>query len=334
MIRLLNGNAPASYNPPTNGVKDASLLDAYSQAVTAAVDTVGPAVVSIEVRHRDWLGFVPGNGASGSGFVFTPDGFVLTNSHVIHDAKQIEVIFADGKRYDADLIGEDPETDLAVLRVNTRNLKAVSLGDSNRLRPGQIAIAIGNPYGFQHTVTAGVISALGRSLHTGSGKLMEDIIQTDAALNPGNSGGPLVNSSGEVVGVNTAIIQPAQGIAFAVAVNTARFIAGQLITEGRVRRAHIGIVGQNVSIPGRLRHKLDLSVESGVLISDVMYASPAAEAGLQRGDILIGMGGQAIDGIDALVRLLTADRIGAIVPTVVIRQETKTYLNIVPREQE
>lgn len=334
MIHPLNTKASARYTNADKGRKDTSLLDAYSQAVIAAVDTVGPAVVSIEVQHKDWLGIVPGNGASGSGFVFTPDGFVLTNSHVIHEAKSIEVIFADGKRYSADLIGEDPETDLAVLRVQAGNLNAVKLGDSSRLQPGQIAIAIGNPFGFQHTVTAGVISALGRSLHTGSGKLMEDVIQTDAALNPGNSGGPLVNSAGEVVGVNTAIIQPAQGIAFAVAVNTARFIAGQLITEGRVRRAHIGIVGQNVPIPGRLRHKLDVSIEAGVLVSDVMYGSPAAEAGLQRGDILIGMGGKTIDGIDALVRLLTAERIGAIVPTVVIRQETKTYLNIVPREEE
>lgn len=319
---------------PKASTADHALLDAYSQAVMGAVETVGPAVVSIEIEKQNWLGLVPGNGASGSGFVFTPDGFVLTNSHVIHEAKKVEVIFSDGKRYRADLIGEDPDTDLAVLRVEASSLAAVALGDSSRLRPGQIAIAIGNPYGFQHTVTAGVISALGRSLHTGSGTLMEDIIQTDAALNPGNSGGPLVNSRGEVVGINTAIIQPAQGIAFAVAVNTARFIAGQLITEGRVRRAHIGIVGQNVPIPGRLQRKLDLTVESGVLVSDLMHNSPAADAGLQRGDILIGMGGQAIDGIDALLRLLTAEKIGAIVPAVVIRQEAKTYLNIVPREQE
>lgn len=319
---------------PKTSTADYALLDAYSQAVMGAVDTVGPAVVSIEVEQQSWLGFVPGYEASGSGFVFTPDGFVLTNSHVIHEAKKVEVIFSDGKRYRADLIGEDRETDLAVLRVEASNLAAVTLGDSSHLRPGQIAIAIGNPYGFQHTVTAGVISALGRSLHTGSGTLMEDIIQTDAALNPGNSGGPLVNSRGEVVGINTAIIQPAQGIAFAVAVNTARFIAGQLITEGRVRRAHIGIVGQNVPIPGRLRRKLDLTVENGVLISDLMHNSPAADAGLQRGDILVGMGGQTIDGIDTLLRLLTAEKIGAIVPTVVIRHETKTYLNIVPREQE
>ncbi len=265
--------------------------------------------------------------------MFTPDGFVLTNSHVVHDATELELGFDDGRRVPAVLVGDDPETDLAVLRVDAPDLIAAPLGDSHALRPGQLAIAIGNPFGFQHSVTAGVISALGRSLRSRTGRLMEDVIQTDAALNPGNSGGPLVNSRGEVIGVNTAMVLPARGIAFAVASNTARLIAAQLIRDGRIRRSSIGIAGQNVTLSERQTRRHSLEPGGGVLVAECLPGSPAARSGLKRGDVIVGMAGRRIDGIDDILRLLTEERIGDLTPVAVLRDDALLYLTVVPEEK-
>ncbi len=323
-----NGNdyppAPAS---------DSALLDAYSQAVVSAVESVSPSVVNIEVEMPA-RGDRSGRGAngSGSGFVFTPDGLILTNSHVVSGATRIEASLADGQRYRADLVGDDPDTDLAVLRVHARDLPGVRLGDSAALRPGQVVIAIGNPFGFQTTVTAGVVSALGRSLRSRSGRLMDDIIQTDAALNPGNSGGPLVNSRGEVVGVNTAIILPAQGLCFATPINTAKWVAGRLIQSGRIRRGYLGIAGQNVPVPRRVARLQGLPEPRGVLVVGVEPASPAARAGLRERDILVALDGQPISGVDDLHRLLTEDRIGVRASLTVLRELEPRTLEIAPME--
>jgi S1-C subfamily serine protease len=319
---------------------DDQLLDAYSQAVTHAVKRVSPSVVNIEVQQR-----VRGRRANqsnsqeisgnGSGFIFTPDGYILTNSHVVHNASKIEVILSDGRQLQADLVGDDPETDLAVIRIQTPNLLAAAhLGDSQSIQVGQLAIAIGNPYGFQTTVTAGVVSALGRSLRSKSGRLINDVIQTDAALNPGNSGGPLVTSQGEVIGVNTAVILPAQGICFATAVNTAKFVAGQLIKQGRVRRSYIGVAGQTVPLHRRLIRFYNLLVESGVLVISTENHSPAQRTGLRQGDVIVGLDGHPVGSIDDLHRLLTEERVGVRSSLTVIRHSEQLMLYIVPEESK
>ncbi len=310
------------------------VLDAYSQAVTGAAERVGPAVVSVDVRHRVArrgrpAREVPGHG---SGFVFTPDGFILTNSHVVHDATRIEAAFADGRRVGAQLVGDDPETDLAVLRVEPGTPAAAELGDSGTLRVGQLVIAIGNPLGFESTVTAGVVSALGRSFRSVTGRLIDDVIQTDAALNPGNSGGPLVDSRGRVIGVNTAVILPAQGICFAVGINTAKVVTGQLIRHGKIRRGRIGVAGQNVPLLRLAQRAHGLDAKSGVLVTGVEPNSPAQRAGLTSGDIIVAFDGKPVAGIDDLHQLLVTERIGAPTTVVVLRKADKLELAIVPDE--
>ena len=315
-------------------------MDAYSRAVIAAAEKVSPSVVYIEVQQpaksrRVNVPRMPQEvRGSGSGFIFTPDGFILTNSHVVHGAVGIEVTVSDGSKYQADLIGDDPDTDLAVIRINAPNLVPTRLGEAQKIRVGQLVVAIGNPYGFQYTVTAGVVSALGRSLRAQSGRLMDDVIQTDAALNPGNSGGPLVNSRGEVVGVNTAMILPAQGICFAISIDTAKFVASRLIRDGKVSRSYIGLAGQNVPLPRRIVRYYNLAVESGILVVSFEGDSPARKAGLLTGDIIVGLDDHPISGIDNLHRLLTEDRIGRKSSLVVIRRTEKLTLDVVPQESQ
>src|SRR6185437_6941183 len=321
---------------------DQDLLDAYSRAVIESAETVSPSVVYIQVTSRPNSRQSRRQGpneitGSGSGFVFTPDGFILTNSHVVHDASKIDVTLMDGRKFQAQLIGDDPDTDLAVIRITALNLAPAQLGDSQAIRVGQLVIAIGNPFGFQYTVTAGVVSALGRSLRAQSGRLMDGVIQTDAALNPGNSGGPLVNSRGEVIGVNTAMILPAQGICFATSIDTAKFVAGRLIRDGKISRSYIGVAGQNVPIPRRIVRFYQLPVETGVLVVSFETngeASAAKEAGLLAGDLVVEFDGQPIRGIDDLHRLLTDERIGKRVPVTVIRGVQKLTLELVPREKK
>ncbi len=312
---------------PEQGAGDEKLLDAYSQAVVHAADEVGPSVVNIEVRRRDGK-----RQGSGSGFIITPDGFVLTNSHVVHGAERLEVSLADGRRPDAHLVGDDPDTDLAVVRVYAPQLRPVRLGESKTIRVGQVAIAIGNPYGFQCTVTAGVISALGRTFRASTGRLIDDILQTDAALNPGNSGGPLVNSRGEVIGVNTAVILPAQGICFAIGIDTAKFVAGWLIKEGRIRRSYIGVGGQNVPLHRRLVRHYRLPAAGAVLVISVAPDSPADRAGLRENDLLVEFEGQPVSSIDSLHKLLTADRIGVPCHLSLLRGTEKLALAVTPGE--
>jgi S1-C subfamily serine protease len=323
-------------------VNDEGLLDAYSRAVIEAAERVSPSVVYIQVTGRPNARQGRRQGpeeatSNGSGFVFTPDGFVLTNSHVVHGASKIDVTLMDGRQFQAQLIGDDPDTDLAVIRITAPNLVPAQLGDSPSIRVGQLVIAIGNPYGFQYTVTAGVVSALGRSLRAQSGRLMDGVIQTDAALNPGNSGGPLVNSRGEVIGVNTAMILPAQGICFATSIDTAKFVAGRLIRDGRITRSYIGMAGQNVPIPRRIVRFYQLPVESGVLVVSFETngeASAAREAGLRAGDLVVEFDGFPIRGIDDLHRLLTDERIGKRVPVTVIRGVQKLTVELVPKEKQ
>jgi S1-C subfamily serine protease len=273
----------------------------------------------------------------GSGFVFTPDGLVLTNSHVVHDASRIQVSLPDGRRLSAHTIGDDPATDLAVIRVGVPDNEAPSLiaaplGDSQLLRVGQIAIAIGNPYGFQYTVTAGVVSALGRSLRSYSGRLIEDVIQTDASLNPGNSGGPLVTSDGRVIGVNTATIMGAQGLCFAIGINTAKFVAGRLLRDGRIKRSYIGVEAQTAPLHRRLVRFYDLKNESGVFVMSVDNGSPAHKAGLREGDIIIALDGKPVAGVDDLHRLLTDARVGVNNSLTALRYTEKLELKVVPEE--
>jgi S1-C subfamily serine protease len=313
-------------------VIDAQLLDAYSQAVTTAVARVASSVVNVEILRSGKSRGRGAQDASGSGFVFATDGLILTNSHVVADADRVHVTLLDGRRLEADLLGDDPDTDLAVLRITARDLRAAPLGDSAALLPGQLAIAVGNPFGFQHTVTAGVVSALGRTLRARNGRLMEQLIQTDAALNPGNSGGPLVTSAGAVIGINTAVIMGGQGIAFAVPINTARLVISALLRYGRVKRAVLGVSAQSVSIPRRLVRAHALSQEQGALITAVHPASAADTAGLRAGDVLIDFGGTPLTGPDDLVRLLTAERIGDAVPVRILRSGEPRRLIVVPLE--
>ena len=340
-LRLLSNEA--IHKAEARGVNDVpatnnELLDAYSKAVINGAERVSPSVVNLDVRSSPGrkkttpLHLPEELRGTGSGFIFTPDGFVLTNSHVVHGANRIEITLPDGRRFQGEMVGEDPDTDLAVVRINGSNLIPAPLGDSQKIRVGQLVIAIGNPYGFQCTVTSGVVSAIGRSLRAISGRLIDNIIQTDAALNPGNSGGPLVTSLGEVVGVNTAMILNAQGICFAIAINTAKFVAGKLIKEGKIRRSYIGLGGQNVPLLRRIVRFYHLPVESGILVVSVEDRSPAQKAGLSEGDIIIGFDGHPIAGIDDLHKILTEEKVGVKTPLTIIRRTEKLVLDIVPEE--
>lgn len=306
-----------------------TLLDAYSAAVIHAAERVGPAVVRVEGRR-----------GGGSGVVFTPDGFVLTNDHVVGSGavdaggNAITITLPDGRSLPAEVIGRDADTDLAVLRIDGSRLPWARLGDSKAVRVGQVAVAIGNPYGFDHSVTSGVVSALGRSLRSRSGRLMDDVIQTDASLNPGNSGGPLVTTAGDVIGINTAMIMPAQGICFAIASNTVRFIASRLMRDGRIRRSRIGVAGQQTTIPRAFARAHQMAVSSGVLVAGIDADSPAARAGLRKGDVILGFGGTPVSGIDDLHRLLTEERIGSPAPLVVLRNGERRQLTVIPGESQ
>jgi S1-C subfamily serine protease len=317
---------------------DGLLLDAYSRAVVDAVERVGPAVVHLEVRVPAARGRQRGTGigtgiGTGSGFFFTPDGFLLTNSHVVRGAQEVRATFSDGATHPAHLVGDDPDTDLAVLKVDQSAPACASLGDSAALRPGQLVIAIGNPLGFQATVTAGVVSALGRTMRSESGRLIDDVVQTDAALNPGNSGGPLVSSRGEVVGVNTAVIAGAQGICFAIPSRTAEFVASRLMRDGRVRRAYIGISGQTVRLTRRQADRYHLAAPGAVLVTNVEEPSPAARAGIAMRDLIVSVGGVPVTTVDDLHRRLNENTIGVATEIVVYRGGTRRPIEVTPGER-
>ncbi|MBN3813377.1 trypsin-like peptidase domain-containing protein [Paraburkholderia sp. Ac-20347] len=312
---------------------DDAILDAYSHTVIGALERVQHAVAHIAVEHRP-SGQAAARGGTGSGFLFTPDGYLLTNSHVVHGASALRVTLADGSTHDADLIGDDPSTDLAVLRIGASEaLPHATLGESAKLRVGQIAIAVGSPLGLAQTVTTGVVSALGRSLRSASGRMIYDVIQTDAALNPGNSGGPLVNSAGQVIGVNTAIIPGAQAICFSTAIDTAKWVITQLFMHGRVRRAYVGIAGTNVPIARKVQRYFELATTTGVRVMESAKGSPAAQGGLRADDTIVAIDGLPVDSIDALQRLLDASRIDRVVEFTVIRLTQKLNLQITPVEQ-
>jgi len=318
----------------SSNFNDAALLDAYSRAVVTAAEKISPSVVKIEVSKaaRGRNGERRERQGGGSGFIFTPDGLILTNSHVVNGMTRIAVSLADGRHFPAQTIGDDPATDLAVIRIDAPNLVTAPLGDSQRLRVGQLAIAIGNPYGFQYTVTAGVVSALGRSLRSYSGRLIDDVIQTDASLNPGNSGGPLVTSDGHVVGVNTATIMGAQGLCFAIGINTAKFVAGRLLHDGRIRRSYIGVEAQTTPLHRRLVRFYDLAQESGVVVVAVNESSPAERSGLREGDVIIALDGKPVAGVDDLHSLLTDARVGISSTLTILRRTEKLELRVVPEE--
>ena len=327
------GMPPHGIQPDVdNAAQDAALLDAYSHAVIGVADCVGPAVVRVETRKADGNG--RSSGGVGSGVIIAPDGLVLTNSHVVDGAREVRLTDSEGRVMNARLLGEDPDTDLALLRADSvRNLRTAPLGDSKALRRGQLVVAIGNPLGFESTVTAGVISALGRSLRAQTGRLIEDVIQTDAALNPGNSGGPLVTSHGEVIGINTAIIMGAQGICFAVASNTAQIVLGELIRHGRVRRGFIGIAGQTVAVPRRHARAADIDNASGAMITIIEQGAPADTGGLMTLDVIVKVDGEAVTGVDDLIRLLNADRIGRQVTFDVLRRGMLRQFDVTPVER-
>ena len=330
-LQFLSGSGSETKREPVASEipSDGQMLDAYSQAVTRVARTVSPSVVKIMASHERRGRHGAG---SGSGFIISSDGLLVTNSHVVHGAEKVEVILSDGRRPDVALVGDDPETDLAVLRIYAPNLQPVPLGESAKLQVGQVAIAIGNPYGFDCTVTAGVVSALGRSFRSRTGRLMDDIIQTDASLNPGNSGGPLVNSRGEVIGVNTAVILPAQGLCFAIAVDTAKFVIGWLVKNGRIRRSYIGVAGQNVKLHTRIVRYYNLPMQQGLLVVGVEPESPAQRAGLREGDIIVEFNGRQLNGVDTLHKELTEDRIGSPTDLMIIRNTEKLRFLIVPVE--
>jgi S1-C subfamily serine protease len=328
---MLDRPTPDVASPPPVPPDEAALLDAYSRAVIDVVDRVGPAVVRLDVtgsgEHR--------HGGTGSGVIVAPDGLVLTNSHVVGGtAARVKVTTVDGRSLTARVVGDDPDTDLALVRVDAPvTLPAATLGNSKLLKRGQLVIAIGNPLGFESTVTTGVVSALGRSLRARSGRLIDDVIQTDAALNPGNSGGPLVSSHGEVVGINTAVIMGAQGICFAVAANTASFVLGELVRHGRVRRAYIGIAAQQFTLSRRRRHAAGLTQESAVMIATVEPGSPAERAGLVAGDIILALDGTAVTGADDLIRTLTGEKIGRTIEIETLHNGSRRVLSLVPQER-
>jgi S1-C subfamily serine protease len=319
---------PTSYAQPQND--DAALLDAYSTAVVSAAEAASRSVIQISTYRRGSSNSRPTG--SGSGFVISGDGLALTNSHVVHGADKIEVTLPDGRKPDATLVGEDPETDIAVLRIYAPNLAPARIGDSGRVNVGQVAIAIGNPYGFQYSVTAGVVSALGRSLRATSGRLIDSVIQTDAALNPGNSGGPLLNSRGEVIGVNTAVILPAQGICFAIAIDTVKYVTGFLVRDGKIRRSFVGIAGQTVPIHKRIVRFYRLPVDSAVLVVGVEGGSPAEAAGLVEGDLIYEFNDRPLGGLDEMHRLLMGELIGQKVVLGVIRRTERLALTVTPTE--
>jgi S1-C subfamily serine protease len=324
------GVGPSLHESPPVARDDGALLDAYSRAVTDVVDRLGPTVVRVDV----WKRGKPDRAGSGSGVIVAPDGLVLTNSHVVGSASRVELTTVDGRGLGARVMGDDPDTDLALVRVDAPiTLPAASLGDSKRLKRGQLVVAIGNPLGFESTVTTGVVSALGRSLRAQSGRLIEDVIQTDAALNPGNSGGPLVSSRGEVVGINTAVILGAQGICFAVASNTASFVLGELVRHGRVRRAYIGISAQQTPIPRRLQLAAGLEQASAAMVGTVERGSPAANAGLMSGDLIVALDGAAITGADDLIRALTGERIEHALEIDVLRIGKRRRFTVTPLER-
>jgi len=330
MLDDRNHEPESSPDMPSVPRDDQELLDAYSRAVIDVVDRVGPAVVRIDVAAGDSRR----RGGTGSGVIVAPDGLVLTNSHVVGGTTRVNVTTVDGRTLSARVVGDDPDTDLALVRGESSvTLPAGTLGDSKKLKRGQLVIAIGNPLGFESTVTTGVISALGRSLRAQSGRLIDDVIQTDAALNPGNSGGPLVSSHGEVIGINTAVILGAQGICFAVASNTANFALGELVRHGHVRRAHIGIAAQQTAIPRRLRHTAGITQASGVMVVGIEPGSPAERAGVLAGDIILGLDGVTITGADDLIRLLAGDKIGRKVALDTLRKGERRTLAITPGER-
>jgi S1-C subfamily serine protease len=313
----------------TASAPDNGLLDAYSHAVTSVADKVGPAVLRVETLAR---GGRPGG--SGSGVTIAPDGLVLTNCHVVEGAREVRLLDSDGRIMEAQRLGEDPDTDLALLRAGSaRDLPHARLGDSKRLRRGQLVVAIGNPLGFESTVTAGVVSALGRSLRARNGRLIEDVIQTDAALNPGNSGGPLVASNGEVIGINTAVIRGAQGICFAVASNTAQFVLSELIKHGRVRRGFIGVSGQTTQLSRRHARAAGVDNASGAMVTTLEPKGPAALAGLMSLDTIVRADGLPVTGVDDLIRLLNAERIGKTIEIDVLRRGQLRRFEVTPLER-